>query len=309
MDNIESLLYTETGCEWEEVSRLYVDYKRQTSLTGQFCAFVPSSDLKGTLRPGYYIPKERLNLNNPGRFLGDYLNVKKVFIQQMPVVQLVLDSLPKIHFVTRIPPWVYIGELGLKGTICMRKIGSLNNSILSMSSFNTIAYEAKAKFGDLMLTTTENFDAITKKFSLESSVAGSLGETTFSIPTPNEFKVEMIPHKQSFIYQCWEYAGELGCEASGKYYLLDNLPDDVNQQVQITNQSMLHKLSMDDKWTIANGGAGKLSAQGKLLTGGAAIAWGACVFFTDGLCALPIAAGSLGAFSIFNLGRVAVAAY
>lgn len=130
MENVEQYLREETGNDWQEISQLYLSFRVVTNPFGQICVFTPD-DIGRTLRPRWYIPKDCYHLHNPGVFLHEYLNAKRNLVQAMPIIQLNLDSGPKLKFVTPVPPLLFTGELSLKGYLNFKKTGNINNSIIS----------------------------------------------------------------------------------------------------------------------------------------------------------------------------------
>jgi hypothetical protein len=220
MQNVKMCLWHKTGQSWEEISELYLNFRRQGAPFGKMCVFTPDSR---SMRPRYYIPKDAKRLHDPYEFLTKYLNAKEKIATQMPWVQFDLGEFPAIpvsilmQYGRRI-----VGMISLSGTIKLRPRKSQNNLTLSKAALTNISYEAKVETANLLNNTFQfNFDIIKQQFSF--SISGTKDDYSSSL-TLNypEIGAELELPPLYFSEQGWDI--ELNASMSFKGKIEDNPP-------------------------------------------------------------------------------------
>lgn len=96
------------------------------------------------------------------------------------------------------------------------------------------------------------------------------------------FSVECSPQPLNLQYMGWNIEGEVGFEASGTYTTSQTPPASSSQTSPVATDNAIGGLSTGEKWLVGGG----------IVAGGGYIT--ACVIFSAGWCAVPIAMAGLG---------------
>jgi len=279
MSDIKMCLKTHTGYEWEEVNRLYLDFKTKNNLFGQFCVCTPDDYIKNPNMARMYTPKnaDTIALHKPDIFLEKYLNAKKQIIKNMPWVKLDLEDFAKVQnkLIVRSP----LGELFIEyqlsftGDIKLRRLGSISDITFGAASFYNLSYNAKIKMQNILQTFKASFDFTNQKVSVGSSFVTDVGTTSLRMG-PNEIEAELTPSSnvQRFVLNGWECEGQIGYKLTGKYIEIDNKPQSNSVS---THAESTHHIGRDI--AIAGVGIGACVVfilGGEILLGGAAIGAG-----------------------------------
>jgi hypothetical protein len=193
MQNLKMCLWHKTGHEWDEISELYLNFRRQGAPFGKICVFTPDAN---SFKPRYYLPKEAKRLHAPHEFVAKYLNAKERIATQMPWVQFDLGEFPPIIYKTTvITGQVIIGSAYVSGSIKLRPRTSQNNLTLSQAALTNISYEAKLETANLLTNTFQfNFDIIKQQFSVSVSGTSDDYSSSLTINYPEiEAELELPP--------------------------------------------------------------------------------------------------------------------
>ena len=187
MQNLKMCLWHKTGHEWDEISELYLNFRRQGAPFGKMCVF--TSDSKTAIKPRYYIPKQAKRLHDPHEFVARYLNAKARIATQMPWVQFDLGEFPAVIHTQLLPDGSIIkASITLSGKIKLRPQRSQNNLTLSKGALTTIVADAKLEAANLFTTGFEvSIDILTQKLSV--SISGTNGDYSSSL-TVNYLEIE-----------------------------------------------------------------------------------------------------------------------
>lgn len=229
-DEFSRYLTDNTYCSWHRVPRLYADFKIATSPTGNVCVATP--DIYPRQEPfcRFYMPKSNEHIHHPRLFVDEVLNARSNLAKALPWIKLDLDHFPRIKNKTRVltaEGYTDIEyEITLTGDVKMRKIGSLNNQTLGISTFHNIAYNAKEEFMGIANTVKANFDFSKMTVSIGESVTGPLGTTSFKLISDGSIEAEYTPKGSThhIQYKGWQYQLQLGYKLLAKYQHLDTQP-------------------------------------------------------------------------------------